>query len=159
MLSRMRFPRFGRAARRSSARLAAGGPVSARVVRLRCHTSSDPEPYLSPALRPERVLSPGGWEVPGGRLAGWNWVPPDGAWARPELAPWWLRCWYRTPCVDRWAYPHMWARGCWEVEPAPAGGPPEDGLREPRPAPPAGPEMLATATVAAQPDVTDTRLR
>lgn len=72
--------------------------------------------------RPGRVLSPGGWSVPRGRLAAWDWLPPGGASPRPDLAPWWLRAWYRTPCIDRWAYDRMWWRGCWEVLP-----PPDDG--------------------------------
>lgn len=71
----------------------------------------------------KRVLSPGGWDVPEGRLAAWNWLPPGGAAPRLDLAPRWLRYWYHTPFVDRWAHASMWWRGCWEVSP-PEGPPP-----------------------------------
>lgn len=66
----------------------------------------DDEPWLGvPEPRQAgRVLSPGGWVVPDGLIAAWNWLPPGGAAPRLDLAPWRLRCWYRTPFADRWAH-------------------------------------------------------
>jgi len=87
-----------------------------------------------------RVLSPGGWVVPEGRLAAWDWLPPSGAVPRVDLAPWWLRWWYRTPLVDRWAHACMWRRGCWEVAPPPREGWADSAARLPvRPPAPALP--------------------
>jgi hypothetical protein len=46
------------------------------------------------------------------RLEGWNHVPAGyGATFDSARAPWWLRLWFRTPVVERFAYPHMVRRG------------------------------------------------
>lgn len=59
------------------------------------------------------------------RLEGWNHVPEGyGAWFDTASAPLWLRLWFRTPFVDRWAHPHMVRRGYGYLTPHP-GEPPE----------------------------------
>jgi hypothetical protein len=46
------------------------------------------------------------------RLEGWNHIPRGyGATFDVRSAPWWLRLWFRTPFVDRFAYPVLVARG------------------------------------------------
>jgi hypothetical protein len=62
-------------------------------------------------------------------LEGWDHVPL-GYGARFDLAaaPWWLRWWFNTPFVDRYAYPRLVARGLGYLTPHP--GWPEEG-REP----------------------------
>lgn len=65
---------------------------------------------------PLPLLSPGSWTPPAGVLPGWNWVPPDGVSPRIDLAPWWVRVWYRVPFVDRYAYVWMWHHGCWQLD-------------------------------------------
>jgi len=46
------------------------------------------------------------------RLEGWNHVPRGyGATFDIRRAPWWLRAWFRTPFVDRFAYPILVNRG------------------------------------------------
>jgi len=46
------------------------------------------------------------------RLEGWNHVPRGyGASFDTGSAPWWLRAWFRTPFVDRFAYPVLVKRG------------------------------------------------
>lgn len=92
----------------------------------------------------DRVLSPGGWDVPAHRLAAWDWLPDGGGAPRLDLAPWWLRCWYRTPLVDRWAHACLWRRGCWEVLPCPDG---PAGVPAPAPVRPVVPEFPAVATI------------
>ena len=54
------------------------------------------------------------------RLDGWN-VIPDGYGARFEVddAPRWLRLLYRTPFVDRFAYPLLVKRGLGVLSPHP----------------------------------------
>lgn len=45
-------------------------------------------------------------------LEGWNHVPRGyGAEFDVASAPWWLRLWFRTPFVDRYAYPRLVQRG------------------------------------------------
>ena len=46
------------------------------------------------------------------RLEGWNHIP-DGFGAQFDLvaAPWWLPAWFRTPLLDRFAYPVVVRRG------------------------------------------------
>ncbi|MBO2460648.1 hypothetical protein [Actinomadura violacea] len=92
-------------------------------------------------LPPSRYRSPAGWQPPSGTMPGWNWGPPDGMEARPDLAPWWVRVLYRTPFVDRYAHVAMWHRGAWIVMPrdlydstgdAPPPPPDPSGVREPR---------------------------
>jgi hypothetical protein len=65
----------------------------------------------------DSVCSPGGWRVPAGRRAAWDWLPPGGATARPDRVPVWLRVMYRMPLVDRYASELMWFRGGWDVAP------------------------------------------
>ncbi len=45
-------------------------------------------------------------------LEGWDHIP-RGYSADFDLsgAPWWLRLWFRMPFVDRYAHPHVAARG------------------------------------------------
>lgn len=66
---------------------------------------------------PGRVPSPGGWTVPPGVRPGWNWTPPPGITPRPDRAPPWVRLWYYTPLIDRYAYAWMWWHGAWDVVP------------------------------------------
>ena len=65
----------------------------------------------------DRIPSPGGWTPPSGVKPGWAWLPPSGAFPRLEAMPMWVRLWYWTPFIDRWAYVWMWAHGGWWVEP------------------------------------------
>ena len=45
-------------------------------------------------------------------LEGWNHIPHGyGADFDVASAPWWLRLWFGTPFVDRYAYPHLVRRG------------------------------------------------
>jgi hypothetical protein len=60
------------------------------------------------------------------RLEGWNHVPEGyGASFDVTAAPLWLRLWFRTPFLDRWAHPVMVRRGFGFLRPHP-GVPPED---------------------------------
>ena len=61
---------------------------------------------------PGRIPSPGGWIVPPGVRPAWNWTPPPGIVPRPDRAPRWVRWWYRTPLIDRYAL-----NGCGGTEP------------------------------------------
>jgi hypothetical protein len=80
---------------------------------------------------PGFAFSPGGWSAPKGSLSAWNWLPPSGAAPRVDLMPTWVRAWYRTPLIDRYAYAWMWRRGGWEVKPpAATGGEGQAGVRE-----------------------------
>jgi hypothetical protein len=93
------------------------------------------------------VPSPGQWIVPTGQRPGWQWLPEYGASPNLRAMPRWVRIWYRTPLIDRYAYEWMWWHGGWDVlvptdNPEP---PPDAGVREPRrprPAPPAGAAAL-----------------
>lgn len=69
--------------------------------------------------------SPAGWIGPGGRRPGWDWVPRDGALARPERMPWWVRLWYGTPFMDRLASEWMWRHGGFDVLPPSVNIPPQ----------------------------------
>ncbi len=59
--------------------------------------------------------SPAGWLVPAGVKPGWDWLPSNGARARLELMPVWVRVWYYTPLIDKYAYVWMWNHGGWEI--------------------------------------------
>ena len=60
------------------------------------------------------------------RLEGWNHVPEGyGASFDVRSAPLWLRVWFRTPFLDRWAYPQLVRRGLGYLTPHP-GVPPEE---------------------------------
>ncbi len=87
----------------------------------------------------DRIPSPGGWTPPSGVKPGWAWLPPSGASPRLEAMPMWVRLWYWTPFIDRWAYVWMWDHGGLWVEPPGSAPPREDAsVREPiRPTPPA----------------------
>jgi hypothetical protein len=82
-------------------------------------------------------------------VAGWNWLPPDGATPRPDLTPWWVRAWYRMPFIDRYAHAWMWHHGALEVIPADlAAGSDGDGhagVHEPRGPAPSRPPHLPMA--------------
>lgn len=65
-----------------------------------------------------RVASPGGWVVPLGRRAAWNWVPPPGIEPRLDRVPLWARLWFATPLLDRYAHQWLWHHGGWDVIPA-----------------------------------------
>jgi hypothetical protein len=105
-----------------------------------------PDGWEPPPVVRERVLSPGGWTPPAGVRPMWNWTPPSGGTPRLDLAPAWVRVWYRTPFLDRYAHSWMWRHGMWEVSPPDKpstsdGG--ESGVREPRrPRPPAGADAI-----------------
>lgn len=109
-------------ARRSRvcAPLAGCGPDVAVLHGQADHRWMDPSAYEpeDPGPEPPVVPSPGGWAVPQGRLAAWNWTPPAGARPRPDRMPLWVRIWYRTPLIDRYAYAWMWFGGGWDVGPA-----------------------------------------
>jgi hypothetical protein len=54
-------------------------------------------------------------------LEGWDHVPRGyGAEFDVASAPWWLRLWFRTPFVDRYAYPRLVRRGLGWLTPSPA---------------------------------------
>jgi hypothetical protein len=62
-------------------------------------------------------------------LEGWNHIPRGyGADFDVASAPWWLRLWFGTPFVDRYAYPRLVRRGHGYLTPNP-GCPADD--REP----------------------------
>ncbi len=53
-------------------------------------------------------------------LPGWNDIPLGyGAQFDTAAAPWWLRAWFHTPFVDRYAYPVMVRRGYGYLTPHP----------------------------------------
>lgn len=53
-------------------------------------------------------------------LEGWNHIPRGyGAQFDLQAAPWWLRFWFTTPFVDRYAYPRLVARGYAFLSPHP----------------------------------------
>ena len=79
-----------------------------------------PRPGRAHPLRrmtPGQVASPGGWKPPAGSLPGWNWTPPQGVAPRLDLAPRWVRAWYWTPFLDRYAHMWLWEHGYMEIEP------------------------------------------
>lgn len=54
------------------------------------------------------------------RLEGWNHVPRGyAAHFDVRAAPAWLRVWFRTPFLDRFAYPHLVERGFGYLTPHP----------------------------------------
>jgi hypothetical protein len=62
------------------------------------------------------------------RLEGWNAVPDGyGAWFEISRAPWWLRLWFRTPIVDKFAYPVLVRRGFGNLTPDPGWAPEHPG--------------------------------
>ena len=64
------------------------------------------------------VASPGNWVVPPVMRPGWDWLPEQGVrGAHPRLRgmPRWVRVWYRTPFLDRYAYEWMWWHSGWGV--------------------------------------------
>lgn len=91
--------------------------------------------------------SPGGWVPADGVKPAWNWTPPGGIVAKTHVMPTWLRVWYRTPLLDRFAHVWMWHHGFWWCLNAGRSPPPDQaGVREPRrPSPPAG-SMVAEAS-------------
>lgn len=95
------------------------------------------------------VYSPGDWVAPTGSLPGWNWLPEDYG-VRPALEriPRWVRAWFRTPFVDRYAYAWMWNHGGLELLPS-AEGPGSSGSDH-VPVEPVPPSPL----VASTPDAT-----
>jgi len=79
------------------------------------------------------VPSPGEWVVPAGQRPGWQWLPEHGAMPNLRAVPHWVRVWYRTPFLDRYAYEWMWWHGGWNVlVPGEPPAPPPAGVREPR---------------------------
>src|SRR4051812_35057608 len=80
----------------------------------------------------ERVeLSPSSWMPPAGVRPAWNWTPPYGLTARLDQVPLWVRIWFRTPFVDRFAHSWMWYHGGWEILPPPESGQENSGGRSP----------------------------
>lgn len=65
----------------------------------------------------DAVPSPAGWRPPDGVIPAWSWAPPDGLRPRLDRVPAWVRLWYRTPLVDRYAHGWMWEHGGWDVLP------------------------------------------
>jgi hypothetical protein len=65
----------------------------------------------------EAVPSPGGWRPPDNVLPAWSWVPPAGITARLDRVPAWVRFWYATPLLDRYAHAWMWEHGGYDVLP------------------------------------------
>jgi hypothetical protein len=65
----------------------------------------------------EAVPSPAGWQPPDGARPGWSWLPPDGLRDRLDRVPRWVRLWFKTPLVDRYAHAWMWEHGGWDVLP------------------------------------------
>jgi len=63
------------------------------------------------------VPSPGGWRPPDGVLPAWSWAPPYGLAPRLDRVPGWVRLWYKTPLLDRYAHAWMWEYGGWDVLP------------------------------------------
>jgi hypothetical protein len=67
--------------------------------------------------------SPGGWQPPRHRLPAWDWAPPSGLRPRLDRVPQWVRVWYHTPFIDRYAHAWMWRHGGWDVlPPSPPAG-------------------------------------
>lgn len=63
------------------------------------------------------------------RLEGWNSIPDGyGAWFDIGRAPLWLRLWFHTPFLDRYAYPVAVRRGFGHLVPVP--GQALDGVRK-----------------------------
>lgn len=89
--------------------------------------------------------SPGEWQVPDGMRPGWQWLPEFGALPNLRAVPRWVRIWYRTPLVDRFAYEWMWWHGGWSVLAPGDTPPPEAGVREPRRPHPSAPAGAAHA--------------
>jgi hypothetical protein len=118
--------RSGPAVRPTSGRGAGGANDRLRLRRETWQQASRP-------VEAARVPSPAGWAVPPGVRPAWNWTPPSGLAPRLDRAPRWVRWWYRTPLLDRYAHAWMWWHGAWDVE-APAAPPrgDETGVREPR---------------------------
>ncbi len=65
----------------------------------------------------EAAPSPAGWRAPAGARPARQWLPPDGARVRLDRVPAWVRLWYKTPIVDRYACSWMWEHGGWDVLP------------------------------------------
>ncbi|GAA2759065.1 hypothetical protein GCM10009872_44250 [Actinopolymorpha rutila] len=61
--------------------------------------------------------SPGGWTPPAGVRPGWNWTPPDGVEPHLERVPRWVRIWFWTPWLDRYAHEWLWHHGGFDVLP------------------------------------------
>lgn len=60
------------------------------------------------------VPSPG-LVVPAGRRPAGRRIPEGRLTPRLHAMPRWVRVWYRTPFIDRYAYSWMWWRGGWDV--------------------------------------------
>ncbi|WP_147332040.1 hypothetical protein [Geodermatophilus marinus] len=53
-------------------------------------------------------------------LEGWDHIPLGyGADVDVAAAPWWLRLWFHTPFIDRYAYPRLVQRGLGYLTPSP----------------------------------------
>jgi hypothetical protein len=65
-------------------------------------------------------------------LEGWHHIPRGyGADFDLDGAPWWLRLWFHTPFIDRYAYPRLIGRGYGYLTPSP--GWPEEQREVPGP--------------------------
>jgi len=106
------------------------------IVRVRGATECDTYPVAEGGI----MHSPGVWQAPSGARPAWNWVPPDhGLTARLDRVPPWVRVWFRTPFVDRFAYTWMWDHGGWDIVPHHENGPGSTGDKAPlvpHPSPP-----------------------
>ena len=96
-------------------------PISSSAPRPRAALPTDAEMAAARAQamrwETEAVPSPAGWRPPDGVLPAWSWTPPDGLTPRFDRVPAWVRFWYRTPMVDRYAHVWMWKHGGWDVLP------------------------------------------
>ncbi len=70
------------------------------------------------------TASPGHWIAPPGLRPGRAWLPEHGALPNLRGMPRWVRVWYRTPFLARFAYEWMWWHGGWFIltpSPPPSG--------------------------------------
>ena len=68
--------------------------------------------------------TPAGWVAPAGTLPAWNWIPAGhGLSPRLDRVPRWVRIWFRTPFIDRYAYVWMWHHGGWDLNSGEAADP------------------------------------
>lgn len=77
-------------------------------------------PWRAPPAAEGRATAQDGLD--GGDPPAGSRGPPDGLRARLDRVPGWLRLWYRTPWVDRYAHRWMWDPGGWDVLPPPDTG-------------------------------------
>jgi hypothetical protein len=97
---------------------------------LRLAVGSDAEAGDHPPAYTSQA-SPGHWIAPPGVRPGRAWLPEHGALPNLRGMPRWVRVWYRTPFLARFAYEWMWWHGGWFVL-IPSQTPPGHGYWENR---------------------------